>query len=83
MSNQRPPSTPSQTVIPASRAGRPSALRRAVAGLAAAGAIAFGGVGTLSVSDAQAAGVRQQTYVVQSATVQVQATSTGGSRARD
>lgn len=43
---------------------KPSVLRRTIAGLAAASAIAFGGVGTLSATEASAAGVRQQTYVV-------------------
>lgn len=48
--------------------GRGGALRRSIAGLAAAGAIAFGGVGTLSAAEAEAAGVRQQVHVVQAST---------------
>lgn len=70
MSNQSSQQTTRQ------QTSRQGALRRAVAGIAAAGAIAFGGVGTLSAADASAAGVRQQTYVVQSAGVQVQGTTT-------
>lgn len=46
---------------------RSNSLRRTVAGLAAATTIAFGGIGTLSAADAQAAGVKaSSTYVVQS-----------------
>lgn len=63
---------------------RHGVLRRTVAGIAAAGAIAFGGVGTMSATEASAAGVRQQTYIVQPSTVQVQGTTLpGGPRSKD
>lgn len=58
-------------------------LRRTLAGVLAAGAIAFGGLGTISTTDAQAAGVRQQTYVVQSSNLQVQSESTAAGRNRE
>ncbi|GAA1390717.1 hypothetical protein [Luteococcus peritonei] len=58
-------------------------LRRTMAGILAAGALAFGGMGTLSASDAQAAGVRQQTYVVQSSSLQVQADATPANRSKE
>ncbi len=54
-----------------------SALRRTVAGVVAAAAIAFGGVGMVSPADAAAAGVRQQTYVVQASAVQIEGATTG------
>lgn len=59
-----------------------STFRRTIAGIAAAGAIAFGGLGTISATDASAAGVRQQTYVVQSSAVQVQSNVTGSNPKR-
>ncbi|WP_394276913.1 hypothetical protein [Luteococcus sp.] len=56
-----------------SRAG----LRRTLAGLLAAGTIAFGGLGTLSPADASAAGVRQQAVVVQTSSLPVASATTG------
>lgn len=76
--------TSSQQTSSQQTTSRHGALRRAMASLAAAGAIAFGGVGTLSATEALAAGVRQQTYVVQPSTVQVQtSTLTGSPRGKD
>lgn len=48
-------------------------FRRTVAGIAAAGALAFGGLGTVGATDAHAASMRaSESYVVAPATVQVQ-----------
>lgn len=75
--------TSSQQTSSQQTTSRHGALRRTMASLAA-GAIAFGGVGTLSATEALAAGVRQQTYVVQPSTVQVQtSTLTGSPRGKD
>lgn len=60
-----------------------SALRRTIAGIAAASAIAFGGVGTLSAADAQAAGVKAATYVVAPSSVQVQTGTTVPNRGKN
>ncbi|GEM_PF-6527956 len=66
-------STPSASIPATARQG--GVVRRSLAGLLAALTLAFGGISTLSPADAQAAGVRQQTYVVQSSTVQLQSST--------
>lgn len=66
--------TSNQTPAPTTRTG---ALRRTMAGLLAAGTIAFGGIGTISPADASAAGVRQQAVAVQTTSLQVSPATTG------
>lgn len=55
-------------------------LRRTLAGLGAAGGILVGGVGTLSATDAQAAGVAKGDYVIVTENPQVRVATASAPR---
>lgn len=54
---------------------RSGVVRRGLAGLVAAAAIAFGGTSLVNAADASAAGVHATNYAVQTATVQVESST--------